>query len=305
MGLATANFSPALKKLAETIRRVGLVANTDKPEGRRAVRRAVGLITRSGREVWSDPDTARMSRLILPVVQDRRALARGCGLLLVFGGDGTILRVARETATTTTPILGINLGRLGFLTASTVGELPATLNRVWSGQCQLEPRRLIEVRGAGIAGPVRELALNDFVISHGALPRLIEIEVRVDGELLTCYRGDGLIVSSPTGSTAYSLAAGGAVVSPQANVFALTPICPHTLSNRSVIVSLDAKVEVRLLTERVATFLAADGQTAAELRSGDCLRFRRSRHVVRLVRLPGTSFFETLRRKLNWSGSAV
>jgi NAD+ kinase len=136
------------------------------------------------------------------------------------------------------------------------------------------------------------------------VPRLIELEVQVDGEVLTCYRGDGLIVSSPTGSTAYSLAAGGAVVSPLAEVFALTPICPHTLSNRSVIVSLRSTVQVRLLSERVDTFLAADGQTRAELQAGDCLRLRRSRHVARLVRLPGTSFFGTLRQKLNWSGSS-
>jgi NAD+ kinase len=149
------------------------------------------------------------------------------------------------------------------------------------------------------------VALNDFVISRGTVPRMIELEVRVNGELLTSYRGDGLIVSSPTGSTAYSLAAGGAVVSPQAEVFALTPICAHTLSSRSVIVSLRSTIEVRLLSQRVETFLAADGQTPMAVNAGEVIRFRRSQHPARFVRLPGTSFFDTLRTKLNWSGSAL
>ena len=176
---------------------------------------------------------------------------------------------------------------------------------MWSGQCHVESRPLIEATGRGRHGRIHELALNDFVVSHGMVPRLIELEVKVDREVLTSYRGDGLIVSSPTGSTAYSLAAGGAVVSPQADVFALTPICPHTLSNRSVIVSLSSTVEVRLLSERVDTFLAADGQTRAELRVGDWLKVRRSRSTTHLVRLPESSFFGTLRQKLNWSGSSV
>jgi NAD+ kinase len=169
----------------------------------------------------------------------------------------------------------------------------------------VESRSLIEARRRGAPARAVELALNDFVISRGAVPRLIELEVRVDGELLTSYRGDGLIISSPTGSTAYSLAAGGAVVSPQAEVFALTPICPHTLSNRSVIVSLAATVEVNVRSQRVETYLAADGQPRFQLKAGDRMGFQRSRHTAPLVRLPGTSFFDTLRQKMNWSGSPV
>jgi NAD+ kinase len=294
-----------LKKLPDTIRRVGLLANVDKPAALALARRAAALLARRRCEIFSDTATARAARLHVPTCPDTAALAAQTDLLLVLGGDGTMLRVARETAGHSTPILGINLGTLGFLTAASARQLPAVLRAVWEDGLRVESRSLIEARADLADGPVAELALNDFVITRGALPRLIELEVRVNDELLTRYRSDGLIISSPTGSTAYSLAAGGAVVSPQAEVFALTPICPHTLSNRSVIVRLDARIEVSLCTERVETFLAADGQTRARLRAGEVVRFRRSRHAAHLVRLAGSSFFDTLRQKLNWSGSSV
>jgi len=280
------------------------VANPEKPASRRVARLAMAQVTRSGREVWTDANTASFAPSSVTALATTAALARHCDLLLVLGGDGTMLAVAREAAGSGTPILGVNLGRLGFLTSSSARNLTRTLEALWSGECVVESRSLIDAGGRGKNGAIRELALNDFVISHGMVPRLIELEVKVNGDVLTSYRGDGLIVSSPTGSTAYSLAAGGAVISPQASVFALTPICPHTLANRPVIVSLDSTIDVRLLSERVDTFLAADGQTRAELQAGDALRFRRSRHSAHLVRLPGTSFFDTLRQKLNWSGSS-
>jgi len=137
------------------------------------------------------------------------------------------------------------------------------------------------------------------------VPRLIELEVSVDDAMLTRYRGDGLIISSPTGSTAYSLAAGGAIVCPNAEVFTLTPICPHTLSNRSVIVSLDSVVEAKVLSPRVEAVLSADGQVQVQLAGGDKVIVRRSRRTVKLARLIGGSFFETLRQKLRWSGSTA
>jgi NAD+ kinase len=294
-----------LKKLAERISRVGLIANPEKAACRNVVRKAVRLIMATGRTVMVDPATARLAAEPLPEGADAPALAAQCDLLLVFGGDGTVLRVARDLAGTTTPLLGINLGTLGFLTATSSRRLEQALEQLWAGQCTVESRSLIQASGPGKDPPHIELALNDFVISRGNVPRLIELEVKVDGELLTHYRGDGLIVSSPTGSTAYSLAAGGAVVSPFAEVFALTPICPHTLSSRSVIVSLDSTVGVKLLSKRVETFLAADGQMRTRMLTGGEVAFRRSAHSAHLVWLPGTSFFGTLREKLNWSGSSL
>ncbi len=281
------------------------MTNPEKPGTRSLARRALSLLQSRGCEVFTDAATATCAQLEVPVCETDGELASRSDLLLVLGGDGTMLRVARDTAGNNTPILGVNLGTLGFLTAASARGLERTLALVWEGACVVETRSLIQARARMASGPVAELALNDFVISRGSVPRLIELEVRVGGDVLTSYRGDGLIVSSPTGSTAYSLAAGGAVVSPQAEVFALTPICPHTLSNRSVIVRLDLEVEVRLLSRGVETSLSADGLVRAQLVTGDTVVIKRSRHSTHLVRLPGSSFFDTLRQKLSWSGSSV
>jgi NAD+ kinase len=153
--------------------------------------------------------------------------------------------------------------------------------------------------------PIDQTALNDIVISRGIVSRLIELEVRVDGEALTRYRCDGLIISSPTGSTAYSLAAGGALVFPTAEVLEITPICPHTLSNRSLIIPLTSKIEAKVVSPKPATILSADGQVVSELSVGDVVNIQRSRRTVRLMHLAGTSFCETLRRKLHWRGATL
>jgi len=293
-----------LKKLAK-IRRVGLIANPEKTSGRLEVRRAAKFIETQGLSVLTEPSTAQFVGLKTPVCPDARALAAKTDLILVFGGDGTMLRVARETAGCLTPILGINVGGLGFLTAVSSWQLPETLRQIWSGQFRLESRSLIEATGRNNRRTISQNALNDIVISRSVASRMIELEVRVDGEVLTRYRCDGLIVSSPTGSTAYSLSAGGAVVSPAAEVFALTPICPHTLSNRSVILSLDCTIQVKVLSEKLETVLTADGQVQTELAAGDVVTIRRSKHQIRLLHPANSSFFETLRRKLNWSGSNI
>jgi NAD+ kinase len=224
-------------------------------------------------------------------------------LLLVFGGDGTMLRVAREIAGSTTPMLGVNIGGLGFLTAVPSDHLPEALKAVWSGEFKYESRDLIEASVRQGRKLIRETALNDVVVGRGAISRLISLDVSVDGEPITRYRCDGLIISSPTGSTAYSLAAGGAIVLPTAEVFALTPICPHALSNRSIILPLSSTIVVKAITPLPATILSVDGQLATELNVGDEVTIRRSRRTVRLVHLANSSFLEALRRKLQWRGT--
>jgi NAD+ kinase len=226
-------------------------------------------------------------------------------LLLVFGGDGTMLRVARDVAGSRTPILGVNIGSLGFLTAIPSDQLGGALKRVWRGEFSYERRILIQATGRCHECLIEQPALNDLVISRGIASRLIELEVRIDADPLTRYRCDGLIVSSPTGSTAYSLAAGGAVVFPTAAVLEITPICPHTLSNRSLIVPLTSKIEVKVINPKPATILSADGQVVSELCAGDTLTIRRSRRSVRLMQLAGSSFCDTLRRKLHWRGATI
>ncbi len=291
--------------MAQAIKRVGLVGNAEKISCASLIAKAAKLIARSGRRVCCDAVTARMCGLTSDVYPDTAALTREVNLLLVFGGDGTMLRAASETAGSRTPILGINIGGLGFLTAVSSHEMPRALQQIWSGEFTLESRALIEASGSCRGQPISKCALNDFVVSRAIVSRLITLEVSVDGELLTRYRCDGLLVSSPTGSTAYSLSAGGAVVYPTAEVFAITPICPHTLSNRSVIVSLDSEILVRVVNPKPETILSADGQGVSELAAGDSITIRRSRNSVRLMHLAGSSFFDTLRRKLNWSGAHV
>jgi NAD+ kinase len=216
-----------------------------------------------------------------------------------------MLRVAREIAGSRTPILGVNIGGLGFLTAVPSANLPKALKCVWNGQFKFESRVLIQAAGRCNGQPVEQTALNDIVFGRGVSSRLIELDVSVDGDSLTRYRCDGLIVSSPTGSTAYSLAAGGAVVFPTAEVLALTPICPHTLSNRSLILPLTARIDVKVISPKPATILSADGQVVSELATGDQITIRRARRTVRLMQLAGSSFCETLRCKLHWRGASL
>jgi NAD+ kinase len=278
-----------LKNQADKIKRIGLIGNSDKAACAEIVRKAARLIQSAGRKTVVDGDIA--------------TLAHESDLLLVFGGDGTMLRAARDIAGSPTPILGINIGGLGFLTAVPSSELPRALKQIWGGNFKFESRALIEAGGVCNGKKIRETALNDIVVSRGAVSRLITLDVGVDGELITRYRCDGLIISSPTGSTAYSLSAGGAVVLPTAEVFALTPICPHALSNRSIILPLSSKISVKAVSPHPATILSVDGQIVAELDADDEVTIRRSRRKIRLMHLADNSFLEALRRKLLWRGA--
>lgn len=295
-------YDPAVKKIAETIRRIGLIANPEKPDAARLVRRAAKVLLGLGQIVTCEPSTADLIGGDLPAAVSLEQLARTSDLLLVFGGDGTMLRIACEVAGLPVPLLGINAGHLGFLTAVPSHRLAESLKKIPEGKFVIEERSLLEAVIQRGDERTTRIALNDLVIGRGLTSRLIEIEVRVDGELLTSYRCDGFIASSPTGSTAYSLAAGGAIVSPDADVLTLTPICPHTLSIRPLVVGLDSTVQVKLLSSRFVASVAADGQQQTDIGTGDTVTIRRSARTIRLLRLDGTSFFSTLRQKFGWSG---
>jgi NAD+ kinase len=292
-----------LKKLADKIKRVGLIGNSEKASSASYLAKAARLLTQAGRTVYCDAHTANLIRLPGTVCRNPAELAEAVDMILVFGGDGTMLRLAREIAGSQTPILGINIGGLGFLTAVSSSGLARALRQIWNGQFKFEPRALIEASIRCDGKPIRQTALNDFVINRGIVSRLIELEVSVDGAPLTQYRCDGLIISSPTGSTAYSLAAGGSVVHPTAEVFQLTPICAHTLSNRSLVLPLNSEISVKVLNPKPSTLLSADGELVTDLTTGDEVIVRRSKKTVRLMHLEGTSFFETLRVKLHWRGA--
>jgi len=285
------------------IQSVGLIGNPDQIVKSGIVRKAVRLITGSGRKVFLDQSVIGNSRIKGTVFPDALELAHASDLLVVIGGDGTVLRVARETAGSDTPLLGVNAGRLGFLTSASIENISESLETLWANNYIIDPLPLIEASGLSKGKSYKAMALNDILISRGASPRLIELAVTVDNEPLTIYRCDGLIIATPAGSTAYSLSAGGAVVTPRAEVLTLNPICPQALSNRPLIVSFASTIKVTLLKHRGESYLSADGQVMAELLEHDIIKIRRSRKKAKLVRLEGNSFFETLRQKLNWTGS--
>ena len=233
-------------------------------------------------------------------------LGRTCELLIVLGGDGTILRTVHDLGQSLCPIFGINLGTLGFLTCLGPADCRQAVQCILSKSFLPSVRSLLRVevmRGDGVTS--EHLGLNDAVISRGALSRLIRLETRVNGALLTEYNADGLIVATPAGSTAYSLSAGGPLLTPDSNVFAITPICPHTLTNRSVIIADEAVVEVRLCKQQDEIYLTVDGQRAIPMQNGDWVRIRRAPQTVVLAMLPDLPFFELARRRLKWSGNTL
>jgi len=222
-------------------------------------------------------------------------------LLIVLGGDGTLLSVARLVGARRVPILGVNLGALGFLTEIPLEDLYRTMEEVLSGEYQFSERMMLTAhvlrQGEGIA---EYSVLNDAVINKGALARIIEMETYIDSEYVTTYRADGLIISTPTGSTAYSMAAGGPIIFPSLQALVLTPICPHTLTNRPLVIPNWVKIEVILISEREDVYLTLDGQVGIALRYRDAVEVRSAEHSIRLIRSSHRSYYEVLRTKLKW-----
>ncbi len=222
---------------------------------------------------------------------------------VVLGGDGAILAAARKVARAGVPLLGVNLGKLGFLTEVTPGELKEALSQLSIENLSTVSRMLLEcavLRGDKV---IREsLAVNDAVISRGALSRVIEIRISINGERVTSYAGDGLIVSTPVGSTAHSLSAGGPILSPDMEALIITPICPHSLTNRPLVIPADGEVEAEVLSRGVGIAFTVDGQVYVELESGDRIRVKKSDHQLNLVRATNRTFFQTLRTKMGWGG---
>ncbi|RMF82252.1 MAG: NAD(+) kinase [Nitrospirae bacterium] len=231
----------------------------------------------------------------------REELFAECDVILVLGGDGTLLGAAREAAVAGLPVLGVNLGSLGFLTGTPFPEARTLLSALFAGRVRLDERLLLtaEVVRAGRT-VARHHCLNDAVINKGALARVVSIDVSVDGRFLTTFRADGLILSTPTGSTAYCMAAGGPILTPGLACLALVPICPHTLTHRPLVLSADAEVVVTLEADHQDLHLTVDGQEGIALETGDRVVVRRSEHTVRLVHDPAYDYYALLRTKLGW-----
>lgn len=285
-------------------KRIGLIANTTKAGAGDLARALCDEFSRHGVELQYEWATAALLGVESSV--GMRELARECDLLVVLGGDGTLLQTLSEVDGAIPPMFGINLGTMGFLTCLGATEFAEAVEIIVAGTYDLSPRTLLQVevlRGAETIYSGR--ALNDAIISRGRLSRLIRLDVRIDGASLTEYNADGLIVSTPTGSTAYSLSAGGPVLTPDSGTFVITPICPHVLTNRSVIVGDRSRIEVAPAREHDSVYLTVDGGKVVPVAPGEAIYITKAEHLLPLAMPPGVPFFEVLRQKLKWSGTAV
>nr|WP_225937168.1 NAD(+)/NADH kinase [Myxococcus sp. RHSTA-1-4] len=275
---------------------MAIVAKKDKPE---AAALAAQLRERYPHlTVLGDRSLAHV--LGWPRVEDRE-LASRADLVVVLGGDGTLIYAARMLGGRGVPILGVNLGSLGFMTEIPVEELFSTLESVLAGRFQMDSRMKLTcrlVRGGRTL--VEDEILNDVVINKGALARIADHETSIDGVPITTYKADGVILATPTGSTAYSLSAGGPIVHPSVDCTVLSPICSHALTQRSIVVPADRVIRITLRSETADTYLTLDGQTGHGLQGGDCIEVVRSPNRVNLVRNPRVAYFSILRQKLHW-----
>jgi NAD+ kinase len=231
----------------------------------------------------------------------RQQVADASQLLLVLGGDGTLLAAARLAAPRGIPILPINMGSLGFLTSFTLDELYPALEDTLGGRFSISERVMLYVeleRGGKLIETQR--VLNEAVVNKGALARMIELELSIDGDFVCRYRADGLIVASPTGSTAYSLSAGGPIVHPGVESFIITPICAHMLSDRPLVVRDSSSIRMKLCGNTESVFLTLDGQRGIPLQATDLVRISRAKELLKLIQPPRKSYFEILRNKLKW-----
>jgi NAD+ kinase len=280
--------------------RIAIVCKPLKEELTRLLPELVAWLRQRGYEPLLDEEGGKYTNAA-PVVERVLLPKQEPALVIVLGGDGTLLSVARIFAATGTPILSVNLGFLGFLTEVRLADLYATLEG-WCNDCyQVDARSMLHAdlwRDGAVQCSFE--ALNDVVVSKGDIARMGEFTVELEGKKVADFRADGVIVSTPTGSTAYTLAANGPILTPDVDALVVTPICPHLLTLRPIVVRGDASLTVRIMGVPNAALLTVDGQQAVALMRGDEIRCHRSIHVVNLVRLSEGSFFEALRSKLSW-----
>jgi NAD+ kinase len=280
------------------IKTVGLVVKRERPEAVEIARTLTRLLRSKHKTALADEETAKK---IGAEPVERHHLADRADLIVVLGGDGTLLGVARMVASEGTPILGVNLGGLGFLTEVTVAEAQEALGRVLAGNYEMDRRIMLEaiVDRASEEIPQSYQAFNDVVVGKGPLGRMLELDVVANHTPFCSYRADGLIIATPTGSTAYALSAGGPIVYPTLDAIVLAPICPHTLSNRPVVLPDSYEIEIRVKAPDHDTTFTVDGQESSQLGPDDLIKIHRGRHVVSLIR-SAHPYFEIWRNKLRW-----
>jgi NAD+ kinase len=288
-----------------SIKRVGIVVKPHQPEALKTICGVVDWLNQRGITVVGSPEIeheriAHETGCAVEVV-DSEKLAASVDLILVLGGDGTMIATARMLGDTEVPVLGVNYGGLGYLAEFRIEELYLALETILAGNYEVEERVMLAVellRGAENVTQGR--VLNDVVINKSALARIIEIEAYLNKQFVNSFRADGLIVSTPTGSTAYNLSAGGPVIFPSMNAVVITPICPFTLSNRPIVVPDGSLIELRLITQNEDVALTLDGQVGFPLKPEDRVVIRKSKTTFNLVQPMNRNYFEVLRDKLRW-----
>ena len=286
---------------SKSFRTVGIVSRPRREDIARVVPPLIAWLRARDVHVVCDTETGGCIGAIAGDTRERENVALHSDLLIVLGGDGTLLSAARMAVERKVPILAVNLGGLGFLTTVTLDDIYLILEEIFSNKHRVSERVMLEakvVRGGAVFR--RQIALNDAVLNKAALARIMDLELRINGEYVTTYKADGLILSTPTGSTAYSLAAGGPIVYPIVEAFVVTPICPHTLTNRPLVIPDSAKIEIDFKAEDDAVFLTLDGQVGIELVRGDHIVVQKAEEKLFLVRPAKKTYFEILRSKLKW-----
>ena len=288
-----------------SIKRIGIVVKPHKPEALKTVCGLVEWLNHRGIALVGGPEIEhehieRETGCALVVIE-REQLASAVDLILVLGGDGTMIAVARLLGDTEVPVLGVNYGGLGYLAEFRIEELYLALESILAGNYRLDKRVMLSVElRRGDEQVTKNRVLNDVVINKSALARIIEIEAHLNQQFVNSFRADGLIVSTPTGSTAYNLSAGGPIIYPSMNAVVITPICPFTLSNRPIVVPDESLIELRLKTANEEVALTLDGQVGIPLKPEDLVVIRKSRNAFHLVQPMNRNYFEVLRDKLRW-----
>lgn len=283
---------------------IGLIAHTAKPGVGDLVNALRDEFARASMSILLEKETATVAgqRSSHTIAQ----LGEEADLLVVIGGDGTILNVVGHLGEVIKPIFGINVGSLGFLTCLNSSAYREAVECIAKDRMKFSERTLLDVTVTnGKERQARMAALNDAVFSRGEISRLIRLRTRVNGEPLTEFNADGLIVATPTGSTAYSLSAGGPILEPESGVFVITPICPHVLTNRSIIVAETAVIEIEVSDPDYPVFLTIDGREPLRVTAGSTIAIKKAQKTLPLAVLPDISFFSVVRQKLKWSGSNI
>ena len=285
-----------------SIKKIGIIANVEKEKSRECTIQLRDWALKRGIEVFFEEGIA--DKIGVDKGLDRRALASGVDLLIVLGGDGTILRTVRFVSEYDIPIVGINLGEFGYLTEVNLNEMYSALELIVKGEYQTDKRMMLDITIKLGEETIRQQSiLNDVVITRGNLSRILNLETTVNEGYLTTFRADGIIISTPTGSTAYNLSAGGPIVFPEQDSFIINPICPFTLTNRPIIIPDGAVIKVILWTKGQGATLTLDGQVSYTMKSGDSILVKKSLYVTNLVSSPHREYMEILRTKLGWGGS--